>query len=150
MAITDFTPIQGIIGGLMIGTASALWLWLYGRVAGISGLVGRLVWHPVPSEISWRATFLVGLVVGALLYQFLAPTIGIAPVFHVDLQRSWPVMIIAGLLVGFGTRMGNGCTSGHGVCGLARTSPRSLAAVATFMGFGFITAISASAILGVS
>ncbi|HEU0196723.1 MAG TPA: YeeE/YedE family protein [Nevskiaceae bacterium] len=141
MTITEFTPLQGLIGGLMIGLASALWLWLYGRVAGISGLLGHLAFKSVPAERSWRAMFLVGLIAGAVIYAFAAPAIGLHPIFSVDLQRSWPIMILAGLLVGFGTRLGNGCTSGHGVCGLARLSPRSLVATCTFMACGFVTAI---------
>lgn len=150
MTITTFTPVQGVVGGLLIGASAALWLWLYGRVAGISGLLGGLTLGRVPGERSWRTAFLIGLIIGASIYAAMAPGLLGGSHFTVDLQVSWPSMILAGLLVGYGTRMGNGCTSGHGVCGIARLSPRSLSATATFMVFGFLTAFVVRHILGLA
>jgi uncharacterized membrane protein YedE/YeeE len=133
---------------MLIGLAVVAWLWLYGRVTGISGIVGGLTLDRQPGERSWRGWYLVGLIVGALIYHGL--TIAGLPGehFQVELQVSWPLMIVAGLLVGFGTRLGHGCTSGHGVCGLARTSGRSLAATATFMATGFMTVFIVRHMLG--
>lgn len=125
----------GIIGGLLIGAAAALLLLINGRIAGISGILAGL-WTATPvSERWWRGAFIAGLICGAALYAGLA---GAPPM---QLQTSNTVLIIAGLLVGFGTRLGSGCTSGHGVCGLARRSPRSLAATATFIACGAITVL---------
>lgn len=150
MSVTMFTPLQGLCGGLLIGLSAALWLWLYGRVAGISGILGGLTLDRVPGDRSWRAMFLIGMVGGALLYAWLAPALLGKDHFNVDLQVGWPAMILAGLLVGYGTRMGNGCTSGHGVCGMARLSKRSFAATATFMAFGFLTTFVVRHVLGLS
>lgn len=139
MSVTMFTPLQGLLGGLLIGLSAALWLWLYGRVAGISGIVGGLTLDRVPGDRAWRVRFLLGMVGGAALYSWLAPALLGSSHFSVDLQVGWPGMIVGGLIVGFGTRMGSGCTSGHGVCGIARLSWRSIAATATFMAFGVLT-----------
>ena len=122
-----FTPFPAIVGGALIGlSASLLWI-ANGRIAGISGIVGGVV-APVRGDVAWRATFLVGLLAAPLLYRAAG---GVRP----DLTSPAPlaVVIAAGLLVGFGTRLGNGCTSGHGVCGIARLSPRSLAATGVFL-----------------
>jgi uncharacterized membrane protein YedE/YeeE len=115
------------LGGVLIGIASA-WLLLFnGRIAGISGIVDGLL-GPASGERSWRAAFIAGLVAGGLLLQLGSPE-----VFGTPVMRGYSVPVVAGLLVGFGTRLGGGCTSGHGVCGLARGSSRSFVAVMTFM-----------------
>lgn len=125
--MSEFTPLSGLAGGVMIGAAAALLLLLNGRIAGISGIAGGAM-TAAGDERLWRLAFLVGLVVGPLA---IAALTGAMP--EVAIQAEWPWLIVAGLLVGYGTRLGSGCTSGHGVCGLARLSPRSLAATGTFM-----------------
>jgi hypothetical protein len=124
------------IGGVMIGAASALLLLIHGRIAGISGITGSLLQRST-SDRAWRLAFLGGLAAAGVVAALVHPQAIGASV------RSLPVVIIAGLLVGFGTRLGSGCTSGHGVCGIARLSTRSLLAVATFMATGAITAMIA-------
>ena len=119
--------------GMLIRLSSALLLLLNGRIAGISGIAGGMLQRP-GRGMAWRAAFLAGLVAGPLMFAALA---GHRPAVHV--LASMPVLVAAGLLVGFGTRLGSGCTSGHGVSGLARLSPRSIAAVATFMTFAIAT-----------
>ncbi len=126
----NFTPLSALIGGCLIGAAVGVLLWLNGRIAGISGVLGGLL-QAEPGERAWRFAFLAGLVLGPLLYVAIE---GAAKPLTVT--SSLPLLIAGGLLVGFGTRLGNGCTSGHGVCGLARLSGRSLAATVSF----FITA----------
>jgi uncharacterized membrane protein YedE/YeeE len=121
------TWMVALVGGILIGLSATLLLWLNGRVAGVSGILGGILF-PRPGEVSWRLLFLVGLVVATGLYMALVPG---AAVPRTDFPRAG--LVAAGVLVGFGTRMGNGCTSGHGVCGLGRLSARSLAAVLTFM-----------------
>ena len=130
-----FTPGSALAGGALIGLAATLLFAFTGRTAGISGVVGGLV-RPEPGaghEWSWRAAFAAGLLLGGLVLVLLAPA-AIAPS-----PRSAAVLAAAGLLVGFGSRMGDGCTSGHGVCGLARLSRRSAAATAVFMATGMLT-----------
>ena len=118
-------------GGLLIGLAASLMLFWNGRVTGISGIVYSAAVKPVKNDKAWRWSFIVGLLVGGLILQFIYPT-----AFSHGLQtKSWTV-IVAGLLVGFGTTLGSGCTSGHGVCGLSRLSPRSIIATLTFIGAG--------------
>ncbi len=129
----DFTPISGFAGGLLIGLAVALMLLLNGRVAGISGIVGGLLTLRLRDN-AWRAAFVVGLVLGALAYLSTADQS--APV---RVLASLPAILVGGLLVGFGTRLGSGCTSGHGLCGMARLSRRSIAATATFFGVAMLT-----------
>jgi uncharacterized membrane protein YedE/YeeE len=129
----DFTPVNGLVGGLLIGLAVALMLLLNGRIAGVSGIVGGLV-NPKAGDTGWRAAFVVGLPLGALAYILLAG--GPTPV---DVLASPPAILIGGLLVGFGTRMGSGCTSGHGLCGLALLSWRSVVATAVFFGVAMLT-----------
>lgn len=121
------TWMVALVGGILVGLSATLLLWLNGRVAGVSGILGGILF-PRPGEVSWRLLFLVGLVVAAGLYMALVPG---AAVPRTDFPRAG--LVAAGVLVGFGTRMGNGCTSGHGVCGLGRLSARSLAAVLTFI-----------------
>ena len=118
---------SALAGGVLIGLSATLLLWMNGRVAGVSGILNGLVF-PHAGDVSWRAAFLLGLVAAGGLYMAFVPG---APLPRTDSSRA--ALVLAGLLVGFGTRMGNGCTSGHGVCGLGRLSLRSLVAVATFM-----------------
>ncbi len=125
--------IGAVLGGALIGIAATLLLLLNGRIAGISGIVGDIFGDNSFAERIWRAVFVVGIVCGAALYSLISGPLS------VQLQTNKPLLIVAGLLVGIGTRLGSGCTSGHGVCGLARRSPRSLAATVTFMLFGVLT-----------
>ena len=129
----DFTPVSGFLGGLLIGLAAVLLLIANGRIAGVSGIVAGLA-TSVRGDTRWRAAFVLGLWLGALLYWAVR-----GELFEVDLQTTLPVTIVAGLLVGFGTRMGSGCTSGHGVCGIARFSKRSTVATLAFMAAGIAT-----------
>ena len=126
----NFTPVSALVGGAMIGLGSVVLMLFNGRVAGIAGIVGGLFGAQGP-EIGWRLAFVAGLIVGSLLVPLAG---GMIP--DVAIDASLPMVVAAGLLVGFGTRLGNGCTSGHGVCGLARLSLRSLAATLTFMAAG--------------
>lgn len=139
-----FTPISALIGGLLIGVAAALMLLLKGRIAGISGILGGLL-HPSAGDASWRVLFLVGMLSAPLAYLLWT---GHLP--QVNATTSYRTLVIAGLLVGFGTRLGSGCTSGHGVCGLARRSPRSIGATVTFMSMGAVTVFVMRHLLGVS
>ena len=127
---TEFTPVSALLGGALIGLAATLLYAGIGRIAGISGTVNNAIEQR--TERGWRIAFLLSLVAAAGLWSLLTA----APV-----RSGFPVgwLLAAGLLVGFGTRLGNGCTSGHGICGLARLSPRSLAAVLAFMGSGIAT-----------
>ncbi len=129
----NFTPVSGLVGGLLLGLAAALLLLLSGRISGISGIVGGLL-APKSSDAGWRVVFLVGLLLGA--FGYMLATGGVIPV---RLQASMPVLVVAGLLVGFGTRLGSGCTSGHGLCGIARLSKRSIVASAVFFGVAMLT-----------
>ena len=124
-----FTTGMSLLGGLLIGTASALFILANGRIAGISGILGGLL-RPTSGDVMWRLAFLLGLIVApAVLAAFVAPVIP-------TIDAGPTTLIIAGLLVGIGTRYGGGCTSGHGICGLSRLSPRSLIATLAFMGSG--------------
>lgn len=123
----DFTPVSALIGGAMIGLSAALLLLLKGRLAGISGILSGL-FPPLRGDIAWRVAFIAGLMAGALLYRIAGG--GTA---SIHIEASLPVLIVAGLLVGYGTNLGSGCTSGHGVCGLSRLSTRSLVATLSFM-----------------
>ncbi len=131
--MTDFTPGSAALGGGLIGLSALILYLCSGRIAGISGILGGLLAFR-PSEIAWRIAFLAGLIGAPALY---AAAGGQLPPLTVT--ASIPLLIAAGFLVGFGTRLGNGCTSGHGVCGMARLSPRSIAATLTFMATGAIT-----------
>jgi uncharacterized membrane protein YedE/YeeE len=137
-----FTPVSAVLGGLLIGLSAAL-LWLgLGQIAGISGIVGNL--RPTRSrDTAWRAAFLAGLIAAPLLY--VAAGGALPPIV---VSNSPAVVIAGGLLVGFGTRLGGGCTSGHGVCGVARLSPRSLAATLLFMAGGFASVFVVRHLLG--
>ena len=129
----DFTPVSGLVGGLLIGLSTALLMLLNGRIAGISGIVGGLLSRR-GSEVRWRAMFAAGLFLGALVY-----VLATGAMLPVRVEASLPVMVVAGLLVGLGTRLGSGCTSGHGVSGIARLSRRSIVATLTFMGAAIVT-----------
>lgn len=138
---THFTPWSALIGGVLLGLASALFVLLNGRILGISGIVGGLL-RPRAGDVGWRLAFVLGMLVAPGVYWLFAGAT--AP--RVD--ASWVTVVAAGLLVGMGTRYGSGCTSGHGVCGLSRLSPRSLVATLAFMGAGFITVFLARHALG--
>jgi uncharacterized protein len=129
---TDFTPIASTLGGMLIGLAAALMLAFNGRIAGISGILGGFL--EAGEGWSWRGLFLLGMILGGLGILSVAPAA--VPGAAID---SLPLLIAAGLLVGFGTRLGGGCTSGHGVCGISRFSTRSVTATVIFMGAAFVT-----------
>jgi uncharacterized membrane protein YedE/YeeE len=124
--------LNALYGGLLIGLAASLLILFNGRIAGISGILGGLL-RPQPGGVAWRVCFLLGLIISPLVYSTFAP------LPTIELKADSNLLIIAGLLVGFGTRLGNGCTSGHGVCGMARLSTRSIVATVTFMIAGIIT-----------
>jgi uncharacterized protein len=128
----NFTPISSLIGGSLIGLSAVLLLWLNGRIAGVSGIFHGL-FPPHKNDFLWRALFLIGLVTGSFIY-YLIPQIHFIP------RTNYPVslLLLAGFFVGIGTRLGGGCTSGHGVCGIARMSARSLIATITFFVFGLL------------
>lgn len=124
-----FTPGMSLLGGVLIGISSALFILANGRIAGISGILGGLL-NRRPGDMAWRAAFLLGLIAApAAIFALTGPV-------SATIEANTEVLVIAGLLVGIGTRYGAGCTSGHGVCGLSRLSPRSLVATLAFMGAG--------------
>ena len=130
-----FTPWMSLAGGLLLGVAAAMFILVNGRVLGISGIVGGLL-VPKNSDAGWRVAFLLGLAAAPLIFRMVMPADLIqAP----RIDAGYLAVVAAGLLVGVGTRYGSGCTSGHGVCGLSRLSPRSLLATITFMAAGFLT-----------
>ncbi|MEP6721769.1 MAG: YeeE/YedE family protein [Variovorax sp.] len=137
-----FTPFTALAGGGLIGIAAAIFVLLNGRIAGISGVLGGLLW-PVRGDSAWRIAFVLGLVGAPLVYLLFAAL----PQPQID--AGYGALILAGLLVGAGTRYGSGCTSGHGVCGLSRLSPRSLVATVAFMGAGFVTVFVTRHLLGI-
>lgn len=122
-----------LIGGVIIGLAATMMLYFNGKITGISGIVKNVL-APFHMESSWRYTFLLGLVVGGLLMQLISPQF-----FSYSFKFSYVEAVVAGLFVGFGTLLGSGCTSGHGVCGIPRLSPRSIIATLTFIGAGVVT-----------
>jgi uncharacterized membrane protein YedE/YeeE len=131
--MANFTPVASAIGGALIGVAATMMLTLNGRIAGISGILGGTL-RPKPGDVAWRVLFLVGLIAGGAVFAWLVPdAIGGAPRVPIVL------FIVAGLLVGAGTQLGNGCTSGHGVCGISRLSKRCIVATMTFMATGAAT-----------
>ena len=141
---TTFTPISGLLGGILIGLASAGLLLADGKIAGISGILGRS-FFPVSGDLGWRLAFLAGLPIGAWLTARVSPGTS-----EFAITGNSLLLVAGGLLVGFGTQLGSGCTSGHGVCGLARGSRRSLAATVTFMAAAAVTVMLARHVLGVS
>ena len=130
-----FTPWASLAGGILLGIASALFILLNGRVLGISGILGGLL-PPQRGDAGWRVSFLLGMAAAPVLWMWLAPA-GTIQAPRID--AGYGLIAVAGVLVGIGTRYGSGCTSGHGVCGLSRLSPRSMVATACFMGVGFLT-----------
>ena len=138
----NFTPVSALFGGLMIGASAALFLVLNGRVAGISGILGGLI-PPERGQVGWRLAFLAGMLVAAPIYVIAGGTLP-----PVRLGASLPLLIVAGLIVGFGTRLGAGCTSGHGVCGIGRGSPRSIMATLVFMATAVATVFFSRHVIG--
>lgn len=139
---SSFTPWSSLAGGVLIGIAAAMFALLNGRIAGISGILGGL-FKPAKGDIAWRVAFFLGLVGAPLVYGVFSAL----PRPQIDAGTG--ALVLAGLLVGIGTRYGSGCTSGHGVCGLSRLSPRSLVATLAFMGAGFITVYVTRHLLGI-
>lgn len=137
-----FTPLSATLGGALIGLAASLMMLTNGRIAGISGIYKGLL-RPQPGDIAWRAAFLLGLLVAGALFSLTSTDVVV-----VSAHRSLAATAVAGLIVGVGVTLGNGCTSGHGVCGLSRFSRRSLVATLTFMGTGFITATTIQLVFG--
>ncbi|RJG05699.1 YeeE/YedE family protein [Noviherbaspirillum cavernae] len=138
---SNFTPWSSLAGGILIGIAAAMFILFNGRIAGISGILGGLL-RPRKGDVGWRAAFIIGLILAPLVYGFFAPL----PAVHIDTGAG--LIVLAGILVGVGTRYGSGCTSGHGVCGLSRLSPRSMVATAAFMSAGFLTVYVARHVVG--
>ena len=137
----NFTPWSALAGGALIGLASAIFVLFNGRIAGISGIIGGLI-KPRLHDTSWRIAFIAGLVLAPLIWQLFAA------LPNIQIDSSTSVTIAAGLITGFGTRYGSGCTSGHGVCGISRLSPRSMLATLVFMSFGFLTVYISRHLLG--
>ncbi|MDB5919944.1 MAG: YeeE/YedE [Massilia sp.] len=137
----SFTPWASLAGGVLIGLAAAMFALFNGRIAGISGILGGLLEWP-KGDAAWRIAFLLGLVAAPAAYSLFAPL----PAVRVDAGTA--TLVAAGLLVGLGTRYGAGCTSGHGVCGLSRRSPRSLVATVAFMAAGFVTVFIVRHLIG--
>lgn len=129
----NFTPWSALLGGALLGVSATILAIGIGRIAGVSGIVGNLLSRSPRQEYAWRLAFIVGLILSPTLYGLFASF----PASQVEMAPQ--TLVVAGLLVGFGTRLGSGCTSGHGVCGLSRLSPRSLAATLAFMSAGIAT-----------
>jgi hypothetical protein len=129
---THFTPWTSLAGGVLLGVAAVMFIFLNGRVLGISGILAGLL-RPATGDAMWRLLFLAGLVAAPILMSW------VRPMATPRVEAGWGVLVVAGLLVGWGTRLGSGCTSGHGSCGLSRLSPRSLVATLCFMGAGMVT-----------
>lgn len=142
-----FSPWSALAGGALIGLAAALLLLANGRIAGVSGILGGLL-RLDENETPWQSAFISGLLFAPALWAVLAPGGLHLPDFTPESGAGWSALIVGGLLVGIGTRLANGCTSGHGVCGLARLSVRSLAAVLVFMAFGFLTVFVVRHVVG--
>lgn len=144
---SNFTPWSALVGGGLIGLVATLLYFALGRIAGISGILGSLL-QKDSEEVGWRLAFLCGLVLAPGLWRTAIPS-GLPTLLDsIASPGGWAVLVIAGLLVGFGTRLANGCTSGHGVCGLARFSRRSLIAVLCFMGSGMATVFVSRHVIG--
>ncbi len=139
----NFTPYSALFGGILIGLSASMLMLLNGRIAGISGIVKGLIKPSSASEINWRIAFIVGLIFGGFAYSLIFP-VEIKPPEGINTLT----LIIGGLIVGIGTAMGNGCTSGHGVCGVARFSIRSIIATATFLSTGILTVYIIRHVLG--
>jgi uncharacterized membrane protein YedE/YeeE len=140
--MTTFTPVAALIGGALIGLSAMLLMLLTGRIAGISGILGGCV-ALRSSDRAWRGAFLAGLVLSPLLAALAG-----FPIINPVMPSSWAVIIVAGLLVGVGTRIGGGCTSGHGICGISRLSPRSIVATIVFMAVAMIVVFVTRHVMG--
>ena len=138
----SFTPLPAFIGGILIGLSATILLAVNGRIAGISGILGGMVTGRF-SDAGWRLAFIGGLLAGTFVFRVVS-----LDAASITMQASLPSLVVAGLLVGWGTRRGSGCTSGHGVCGIARLSPRSIAATLTFMATGFATVFVVRHVIG--
>lgn len=139
----SFTPVSSFLGGALIGISATFLLLFNGQIAGISGIVARSV-STLREKSFWRISFLVGIVIGAILFQWFQGD----NKYQITIDASLPVLIIGGIMVGFGTRLGSGCTSGHGVCGIARFSKRSILATSIFMLSGMVTVYIVRHLLG--
>jgi uncharacterized membrane protein YedE/YeeE len=133
MNIVNFTPVAALTGGAIIGLAAAAMWWLLGRISGISGILGNAIGARGP-DLGWRLAFIAGLLTAGVLTAVIFPG-----EIHFDMESGYLRAILAGLLVGFGTQLGSGCTSGHGVCGISRLSLRSMVATVSFMAAGILT-----------
>lgn len=140
--MTNFTPLESLLGGVLIGLAATLMLAMLGRICGVSGIIGGLL-APARNDAGWRIAFVAGLLAGGAIALQIRPE-----ALAMTLDRSPVALAVAGLAVGFGTRMGSGCTSGHGVCGLARGSVRSLTATLVFMASGVATVFVVGRLFG--
>jgi len=140
--MANFTPVSALIGGALIGLAAAIYILGLGRVAGVSGILGGLL-RPRAGEAPAQIAFVAGLIAAPLLMRAAG-----APLPPLTIEASLPVLIVGGLLVGFGTRLGGGCTSGHGICGISRLSARSLAATVLFMAAGAAVVFAARHLIG--
>ncbi len=138
----NFTPVASLIGGILIGLSVSALLLFNGKIAGISGIVAGLL-SPTKSDIVWRAAFVAGLLTGGFILELVSPE-----AFAINIARSGVTFALAGLLIGFGARLGNGCTSGHGVCGISRFSKRSITATATFIATGAAVVYVVNHLLG--
>ena len=136
-----FTPWSALAGGGLVGISVALLILLNGRIAGITGIIGGL-FIPAKGDAAWRVAFTFGLIIAPIIWLLF----GKLPEITID--ANYALLVIAGLIVGFGARLGSGCTSGHGVCGISRLSPRSIIATLAFMGTGFLTVFIARHLLG--
>lgn len=140
--MSEFTPVSALVGGFLLGAAGLVLLFSNGRVAGISGIFGGVLGFK-KGDTLWRVVFIAGLLVGGVILTFAYPE-----TLRFELKSSAPTVMLAGLLVGIGSRMGSGCTSGHGICGVGRISPRSIIAVVTFMATGIAAAVAVHLIFG--
>ena len=138
----NFTPFAALFGGILIGLSASAMLLLEGKIAGISGICAGIL-QPAKGDTLWKSWFVAGLIAGGLPLRIFLPG-----AYDFGIARSYGVLAIAGLLVGFGTRLGNGCTSGHGVCGISRLSPRSIAATVTFIATGAIVVFIVNHVVG--
>jgi len=140
--MTEFTPVSALVGGFLLGAAALSLLFFNGRVTGISGIFGGFLGFK-RGDTLWRSVFIAGLLVGGAMLTAFYPD-----ALQFEMKHSASTVMLAGLLVGIGSRMGSGCTSGHGICGIGRVSPRSLVAVATFMATGIAAAVAVDLIFG--